>query len=694
MCAESKSPDADAGSVDARHSLPRPSSLEVRRRENYNARVSTSPQPILDTAEIEALRAIVEGTAGDVGGQFFQSLVRHLASSVKAKYAFVAEFRGETPPGERRGRARTLAYWFRDSIVENVEWDLAGTPCEDVVFGEFCHHASGVSRKFPTDEPLVQLGIDSYMGVPLRDSGGAVLGHLAVFDDRPMPADPRRLFVFRIFAARATAELLRLQAEKRLRESEQRFHDLFEESPIAYVQEGLDTKFIRANRAAMRAFGITPEQVEGTYGRSFVVDNPENQRRLKEAFESVGRGTDTSGVVLELRRRDNGAPLWIQWWSKPEPGGQYTRTMFIDITEKVLLEQEQARLRAQNVYLQEEINSNQHFEEIVGRSDALSAVLRLVERVAPTDASVLITGETGTGKELIARAIHSHSNRRDKPLIKVNCAALPTGLVESELFGHEKGAFSGAIAKRIGRFELAHGGTIFLDEIGEIPLDVQVKLLRVLQERELERVGGGASIRADVRVIAATNRDLQAAVKAGTFREDLFFRLNVFPIRLPPLRERRDDIPLLVQLLLNRFTQRIGKRIVGVTRETLERMQSYSWPGNVRELENILERATILASTDVLEIGSSAFQSTGGQSAGVHSATAAAHAPGPSSRPASAQHASLEAVEREHILSTLVRTNWVIDGPSGAAVILELHPNTLRSRMKKLGLARRPHDPS
>ena len=671
--------------------------LERTRLSGYNPDVEAPAAPIVDSHEIAALRAIVEGTAGAVGLDFFQTLVRHLAGATGTKYAFIAEFLGETPPGSRAGRARTTAFWFRDHIADNVEWDLRGTPCEDVVFGNVCHHATGVSQKFPSDEPMVQMGIDSYLGVPLRDSDGRTLGHLAVFDDRPMPDEPRRLFIFRIFAARATAELLRLRVEKQLRESEQRYHDLFEEAPIAYVQEGLDSRFISANRAAMRSLGITPEQVAGTYGRSFVPDTPDAQRRLREAFASVGRGTDTSGVVLELRRRDDGRPLWIQWWSKPDVSGEFTRTMFVDITEKVLLEQEQARLRAQNVYLQEEIKSVHNFEEIIGRSAALTAVLQLVERVAPTDASVLVTGETGTGKELIARAIHAHSPRRDKPLIKVNCAALPTGLVESELFGHEKGAFSGAIAKRVGRFELANGGTIFLDEIGEVPPDVQVKLLRVLQEREFERVGGSVPIRADVRVIAATNRDLLAASRDGKFREDLYYRLNVFPVHLPPLRERADDIPLLVQFLLRKFAMRIGKRVEAVSAHTMSRFQAYRWPGNVRELENVVERAVILANSDVLEIDPGTLSPAAGLAGAVGSEDAApppslvAAAPpagSASAAPSQPAGASLESVEREHILATLRNTNWVIDGPSGAAKILSLHPNTLRSRMKKLGITR------
>jgi transcriptional regulator with GAF, ATPase, and Fis domain len=378
--------------------------------------------------------------------------------------------------------------------------------------------------------------------------------------------------------------------------------------------------------------------------------------------------------VLELRRKDNGRPVWVEWWSKPEPGGKYTRTMIVDITERVLLEQEQARLQAQNLYLQEEIKSVHNFEEIIGQSPALTAVLDNVCRVAPTDASVLICGETGTGKELMARAIHFASKRKNKPLIKVNCAALPTGLVESELFGHEKGAFTGAIAKRIGRFELANGGTIFLDEVGEIPLDVQARLLRVLQEREFERVGGSAPIQVDVRVIAASNRDLLKAVRDRTFREDLYYRLNVFPLTLPPLRERTDDIPLLALFFANKFMTRIGKRLQGISRQTMERLGAYPWPGNIRELENILERAVILAQGGTLEIGPDLL---------------------PTSAPVAPNQAlDLATLERNHMHAVLDQTNWVIDGPRGAAKILGLHPNTLRSRMKKLGISRTAHEDS
>jgi PAS domain S-box-containing protein len=518
------------------------------------------------------------------------------------------------------------------------------------------------------------MGIESYLGVPLVSADNQILGHLCVFDTKPMPEAPRKLLVFRIFAARATAELSRLRLERSLAESEQRFRDLFEEAPIAYVHEDLESRFINANRAAMRILGITPDQVAGMVGRSFIPDTPEAQQRFVEAFASVGKGTDTSGVVMELRRKDNGKPIWIQWWSKPDPSGHSTRTMFLDITDRVLMEREQARLHAQNLYLQEEIKSVHNFEEIVGQSSVLLEALEKVSRVATTDSTVLITGETGTGKELIARAIHSASRRRDKPLIKLNCAALPTGLVESELFGHEKGAFSGAIQRRVGRFELANGGTIFLDEIGELSLDMQAKLLRVLQEREFERVGGSQTIKCDVRVIAATNRDLHKSAMERQFRDDLYYRLNVFPLHLPPLRERKEDIPLLAQFFIQKFAVRVDRHIDSVEADTLRLLKDYHWPGNIRELQNIIERALILATSPVLRIEPEVLTAppvVDVQPPGVQEKTG-----------------NLHSIQREHILNVLRKSNWVIEGDRGAAKELGLHPNTLRSRMKKLGLSR------
>lgn len=498
------------------------------------------------------LRSIMEGTAGASGEHFFRSLVQYLAVSLNVKASFVAEFNTD------KSSVLTLAVWVGDSHVPNFEFDIEGTPCKQILTGSIQHFDDDIQRKFPKNTLLKELDARSYLAIPLTDDTGAVVGHLAVIDDKPLNADERELSIFHIFAARATAELIRRQALRQLDDSRQR---------------------------------------EG---------------RLRH---------------------------------------------------------ERQRIEAEVAYLREELRARSDFSEIVGESDGVWKVLRNIDMVAPTDSTVLILGETGTGKELVARAIHKNSKRQNGPFVRVNCAALPESLLESELFGHEHGAFTGATQQRSGRFELADGGTIFLDEIGEMPLAAQSRLLRVLQEHELERVGSSQTIRVDTRVIAATNRNLQDMVDESTFREDLYYRLNVFPVQVPSLRERKEDIPTLVRFFLTKLTERLGRKITAVPSAVLKSLQDYNWPGNVRELENIVERAMILSSGDTLQLPSGVIPVRKGKT-GRHSVL----------RP-------LAEVETEHIQAVLEHTQGVIAGPNGAAKILELNPNTLRSRMEKFGIA-------
>ncbi len=339
---------------------------------------------------------------------------------------------------------------------------------------------------------------------------------------------------------------------------------------------------------------------------------------------------------------------------------------------------ERQKLTLEKLYLEDEIRSELKFEEIVGRSEALRRVLDQIQTVAPTDSTVLIYGETGSGKELIARAVHNLSSRKSGAFVKLNCAAIPTGLLESEMFGHERGAFTGAISQRIGRFELAHRGTIFLDEIGEIPLELQPKLLRVLQEREFERLGSTRTMRTDARLIAATNRDLQQLVNEQKFRSDLFYRLNVFPVRVPALRERPEDIPLLVRHFVQQFSRPLGKTIDAIDSETMSALVHYPWPGNIRELQNVIERAVILTSGPILRVHTDELQAT-------HTAPVAPKAPR-SSHTAKDLRSSLEETERHEILAALEKSDWVVAGPGGAAALLGLKRSTLQARMQKLGI--------
>jgi transcriptional regulator with GAF, ATPase, and Fis domain len=347
----------------------------------------------------------------------------------------------------------------------------------------------------------------------------------------------------------------------------------------------------------------------------------------------------------------------------------------IDIDDRKRAEE---RLHHENIALREEIDKASMFEEIVGVSPALKAVLTRVAKVAPTDSTVFITGETGTGKELIARAIHKRSHRSSRAFVSVSCAAIPVSLIASELFGHEKGAFTGALQRRLGRFELAEGGTIFLDEIGELPIETQIALLRVLQEHEFERVGGNQTMRADVRVIAATNRDLKAAIEAGTFRRDLFYRLNVFPIQMPPLRERKEDIPILVEYFIDRYTSKAGKKIRGIDERTLDLLQLYPWPGNIRELQNVIERSIILCETEIFLVDESWLVRESPQTQ-------------PASQPLSDK---LVTHEKEMIEAALNESRGRVSGPTGAAAKLGIPPSTLESKIRSLKISKQRFKPA
>jgi PAS domain S-box-containing protein len=632
-----------------------------------------SPCPLPDDL---ALRAIVEGAEAEVGDRFFASLVEHLAAALAVRYAFVSSLSAD------HKTFRTLALWGPRGLEANAEFAVVGSPCEAVLNGEMSHHPENLQQLFPLDVGLASWRAESYVGAPLLDRSGAVVGHLAIIDDKPMH-DRRGLSILRIFAARARAEVERLEGERALRGSEQRLASIIDSAMDAIVTVDAAHRIALFNDAAEKVFGCAASEAIGAPIDRFLCGELHNA--LLRAIDAAPGSAPPNLYLwapggLMARRADGHEFLAEATLSHVTVSGQRLYTLILrDVDERRRSEAELRRLHQEAAYLQEEIRAVHNADDIVGQSRALRQVLDKVGLVADTESSVLICGETGTGKELIARAVHARSQRAHRPLIKVNCAALPTGLIESELFGHERGAFTGATDRRIGRFELAAGGTIFLDEIGDMPLEVQVKLLRVLQEREFERVGGTKTITVDVRVIAATNRDLAGAVSAGGFREDLYYRLNVFPIALPPLRERLEDIPLLVHYFVNRYAQKTGRKITQVAKDAMRRLLVYGWPGNVRELENVIERAVILSSGPELTLGPEVLPA-------LPPAARAADATGAS--PAAAEPTSIEEVERQHIAAVLKQTGWRIEGPKGAASILNLHPSTLRSRIKKLGIRR------
>ena len=484
---------------------------------------------------------------------------------------------------------------------------------------------------------------------------------------RAVPVQDERGKIVRWLGTNTDIEDLK-RAEAKLRQSESELRQLIDVVPQNILVLGPDRKPLYANQSLLGYHGLSLEDVQADDFRARIYHAEDLERMLGEAQRAAVRGVEWETEV-RLRRKD-GQYRWFLLRANPlrDEVGHIIRWYSTDF-EIEDRKQTEEKIKNENLALREEIDHSSMFEEIVGSSEALRKVLVQVKKVAPVDSTVLILGETGTGKELIARAIHKRSNRSSRAFIRVNCAAIPQSLIASELFGHEKGAFTGALQRRLGRFELADRGTIFLDEIGELPAETQVALLRVLQEQEFERVGGTQTISVDVRVLAATNRDLKAAVAAGTFRQDLFYRLNVFPIQMPSLRERVDDIPLLVEYLIERYAKKAGKKIRNIRKQTLELFQAYDWPGNIRELQNVIERAVVLCDGETFSVDETWLKREGHRSG-----------------PAVPFVATLVEREKEIIEAALAACQGRIAGPSGAAAKLGIPRQTLESKIKAMGI--------
>ena len=636
--------------------------------------------PLQDIDVDAALRTILEGTATETGEQFFKALVKKLAAALNTHGAWVTEYFPESR------RLKALAFWMGEQWLEGWEMVVDGTPCERVI-DERCliHIPDNLVEIYGNDPDVQAVGAASYMGMPLLDLNGAILGHLAVLDMRPMPHEPRAQVLFQIFAARATAELRRLRVEAQVREREQKLGRLVGSAMDAIIEVDQHLQVTQMNPAAEKVFGCAAAEAAGrTFTHFLTADSREKLARL----------------IIDLDTRPDGQrSLWIPGGlaATNDHGGSFQAeatlsrfdlerepfyTLILrNVNERLEAEQKIRSLTVETEYLREEISSLVGADEIIGGSEALRKVLADVKEVAVTDATVLILGETGTGKELIAHAIHRSSRRRDRPLIKVNCATMPATLIESELFGHEQGAFTGATKKREGRFALAHGGTIFLDEVGELPLDLQSKLLRVLQEGEFEPVGSSQTRKVDVRVLAATNRDIESAARTGKFREDLYYRLNVFPIQVPPLRERRGDVGSLAAGFAKKFAQRMGRSIQPLSDDCIRRLEAYRWPGNVRELQNIVERAVITSRDGRLNLDRALPESVNTVAGAVTNDSSTVQ------RVHTAKE--LEELERNNIIAALKSTEWKVAGENGAAQLLGVKPTTLSSRMKALCIERK-----
>jgi formate hydrogenlyase transcriptional activator len=516
-------------------------------------------------------------------------------------------------------------------------------------------------------------GLRACWSSPILSSEGQMLGTFAIYYREPRRPSPHDLSVLEQMASLAAVSITHQRAAERVRHDAQELRRIIDAIPQTIVVLGPDGRNLYANQAMLEYTGLTLDEVMAADFRARVYHPDDVARLHDERQEALARGLPFANE--QRARRHDGQYRWrlIQYNPLRDDRGQILRwyATGTDIDER---KQAEERMRHENLALREDIDRASMFEEIVGSSAALRRVLAHVEKVAGTDATVLIVGETGTGKELMARAIHQRSTRATRAFIRVNCAAIPPALIASELFGHEKGAFTGALQRRLGRFEAAHGGTIFLDEIGDLPAETQIALLRVLQEREFERVGSSQPIAVDVRVLAATNRDLPAAVAAGTFRQDLWYRLNVFPLQIPALRERVDDIPVLVAYLIERYATKAGKKIRTINKQTLELFQAYDWPGNIRELQNVIERAVILCESDTFAVEERWLKR---------------EAP-PRSGPAMPLVAARAEHERALIEAALSECRGRVSGPSGAAAKLGLPRQTLESKIKALGIHLQP----
>ena len=628
-----------------------------------------------DTAEQEAIRAIVEGTATHTGERFFRELVRHVAGALDVHGAWVTELI------EDRGRLRSYAFWLDGDWVDEYEYAIAGTPCEPVINDDcLVRVPDRVIELFPKDPDLAEVGAVSYMGLPLHDTDGSILGHLAVLDTRPMPEHERFSDLFRIFANRAAAELRRLRAEAQVREREKKLSRLVDSAMDAIVE--LDEKLCvtRVNPAAEKAFvGAATDLIGRPFDTLLRGEGPDRLAASARELGALPEGRRYVWIAGGLRAASiEGEEFPAEaTLSRFEVGGRRFHTLILrNVDERLQAETRIRSLEQETEDLRRELRALGKYERILGNSKALLAVLREIDQVAETGATVLIQGETGTGKELVAAAIHDASPRSGRSMIKVNCAAIPANLMESELFGHERGAFTGATQRREGRFAMADRGTIFLDEVGELPPDLQVKLLRVLQEGQFEPVGSSKTQQVDVRVIAATNRVLEESVKRGEFREDLFYRLNVFPIRVPPLRERGEDVALLADTFLRKLARGLGREIEPLNEAAKTRLRAYDWPGNVRELRNVMERAAITSRDGRIDL-ERAFPAARPDAV-----------PETVSEDRVRTEAEMRALERANVERALESCGGKVSGADGAAELLGMRPSTLSSRIKALGISR------
>lgn len=628
----------------------------------------------------DKLVTIFEATAKETGGEFFEALIFNLASSLNTYGAWANVY------NEDQSKAKSLAFLIDGELLPNFEYEIKNTPCETVINNDTLHHVPDNLIEIYPDDPEIKEGLKkplSYLGVPIKDEEGEIIGNLGVLDCEPMPADPRSLEIFNLFASRATAELQRIKSDIISKDREEKMERLLDSTMEAIIELDQELNVKMVNASAERMFLCPSNHFIGKNFSEFLTYNGLeiiNSKKSELNMLPVGKRHLNIENNLEAKRIDNTEIKVDASISEFYLGSCIYYTLILrDNDESVGDSQIIDKFKYETSLFNENVRDLTNNNKIIGSSMLILKLFEDIKKVAPTETNVLITGETGTGKELVARAIHTESSKESAPLIKVNCAAIPANLIESEFFGHEKGSFTGATSKREGRFTLADGGTIFLDEIGELPLDLQPKLLRVLQEGEFEPVGSSSTKKVNVRVIAATNRDLLEESRLGNFREDLYYRLNVFPIQVPPLRERGSDIIQLAEKFAQNFSAKSGIPIKGFNEINKNMLISYRWPGNVRELQNVIERAVITSENGILNLELPKIE--------LQNITQL-HENSLKDTTKILTAKEIQQIEIDNILRALEATEWKVSGENGAAKLLGIPSTTLSSKIKSFGLKR------
>ncbi|MCU0397840.1 MAG: sigma 54-interacting transcriptional regulator [Cyclobacteriaceae bacterium] len=628
----------------------------------------------MENHTLDQFKQSFEKISLQTGESFFRMLVQSISQALEVDGVWVTEYHKE------QNSMTTMAFWHSGHYVNNFTYLIDGTPCEQVInSSRIVHYSEKIYDLFPRDHKMLnKYKGESYIGASLHDDNGEVIGSLALMNGKPQELTEEIELIIKTIKSRAEAELQRLRREQEIRQRENQMRGLINGVQELLINLNQKGQIIMLNATAEAILGIE-ENKSGNYPISrFLTER--SRSKLLTLIENLnsksGEKYEWVPGTLGINSISGNSYEMEGTLSRYELDGKIYYTLVLrNHDDKEEGEEKIKQLIDQTEYLREEMEELKQHNQLVGESNPMKRLLQNIYLVAQADATVLINGETGTGKELVARHIHLTSNRKDKPMIAVNCGAIPSSLIESEFFGHAKGAFTGATTERKGRFQLANGGTIFLDEIGELPLDLQVKLLRVIQESELEPVGSSKTIKVDVRIIAATHRNLFELIKEGKFREDLYYRLNVFPIEVPPLRERGDDIILIANTFIKKFCQRINKKVLPLSEEQKTLLRNHYWPGNIRELQNVIERSVILSQNGILDLNTTLGYAK------------------PMREPLSSTETDriltkdeLLEFEKQNIIRALKASKWKVSGKDGAAALLHMVPSTLSSRIQTLGI--------